>query len=478
MRGQQAATLLKASAEPVAGPPHPGDGSGRADLVAALALGDGARGYATVFADLGARLDAGAQRRLVVQRWTPATATAGPAAPGLTADAGRLVAGSSAERSTAGGVLSARPWTFSLPDGGVGSWRTTGGPDDVEDVVPFGGLPVLQSETGVPVRPGQTVEAVLGGEERAGLVSFAVERGAEFTVSGTAPVEGGALFLWAPAAEGGTASSYDEPVELVELVDGPARYRAPVGGRYVVGHLLDEGQGPGRYSVRVDHPLPAGRVSSAAVSATATGGLPFRVSWAGASRYDVQWMVRSRTASGWQSTPWRTWLTDTALTTAVFGAQGSPTSVRAGTTYHLRVVPHGVAGSVGPPSASVPVAVPYDDASGVRYSAGWQGRGAGDRFLGTLHTATAAGSRATLSAEGSAFSLLAERSPQSGQVDVLLDGVRRARVDLGSSTAQRRQVVWRSGTLPGGIRAHVVELVVVGTRGRPLVAVDGLAAHR
>ncbi|MCW2607925.1 MAG: hypothetical protein JWO60_2618, partial [Frankiales bacterium] len=397
----------------------------------------------------------------------------------LSADAGRLSPGAASASEVPGGALHTSDWGFVLPDAASGLWRTTGPPDAVEDAVPFSSLASSQGETGLAVRSGAPLRTVLGGTVRAGLVSFAVQRGQEFTVLGAGPVDGAPLYLWAPSADRGAASSYDEPVERVDLRDGPVRYRASLAGRYVLGHLLAEGQEAGTYEVQVRYPEPVGRVTAASVSTTGTAGLPFRVAWSGASRYDVQWMVRSRTSSGWASTPWRTWLRDTTATTAVFGAGGSPTTVTPGTTYHLRVVPYDGLGGVGQPSPSTAVSVPYDDTTvGLRYSAGWQSQRLADRYQGTLHATPRAGSRATVAAEGSAFSLVAERSPSSGQVDVLLDGVRRARVDLGSASVQHRAVVWTSGPLPGGIRRHVVELVVVGTRGRPQVTLDGVAAHR
>ncbi len=424
--GQQAATALKASAEAAHREvPDAGDGSGRADAVTALALADGARGYATVFADLGSRVEAGASRRLLVQRFVPATSTAtADSGTDLVAGAGRLARGAATRRTVPGGELRTGTWQFSLAAPAADLWRTTRGPSvgpaDVEDAVPFSGLAPEQGETGLPMRSGGRLRSLLGGRDRAGLLSFSVRRGQEFRVEGAGPSEGAPLFLWAPAADGGVASSYDEPVELVDLAHGPARYLASRSGRYVVGHLLDEGQGPGSYEIAVTYPEPVGRVVADRVSTDGTAGLPFRVSWSGAARYDVQWMVRSRTAAGWRSTPWRTWLHDTDRTTAVFGSGGSPTTVTPGTTYHLRVVPRDDLNGVGAPSASVPVTVPYDDAtSGARFGPGWQARRLTDRFLGTVHTSAVAGARLTVAAEGSALSLVAERSPTSGRLDVV-----------------------------------------------------------
>ncbi|MCW2779105.1 MAG: Thermophilic serine proteinase precursor, partial [Frankiales bacterium] len=473
VRGQQAAALLKASAGAGADG-GPGDGSGRADALSAAVLGDGSRGYSTVFADLGAQVEAGAVRSLVVQRYVPATATATPEAATLTATTGVLVPGAVSSRAVDAGTLVSQRWTFGSPDGAAGLWQTA------DDDVPYSGLPPSQGEHGLPVRSGERLRSTLGqGRDGASLVSFSVQQGQTFTVVGSAPADGAPLYLWAPAQDGGTASSYDEPAEQVDLAGGSASYRAPVTGRYVVGHLAGEGQAAGTYEVGVAYPEPVGRVSADAVSTSGRAdGLP-RLSWAGAQRYDVQWMVRRRTSDGWVSTPWRTWLPGTAATSAVFGAGGSPTAVVPGTTYHLRVVPYDGLGGVGAPSASVAVEVPFDDrATGLRYSPGWSSLAGDGRWRGTLRRSSAAGSSVTATLEASSLTLVADRGPASGQADVVLDGVRVARVDLGAPALQRRAVVWRSGPLPGGIREHTLRVVVLGTPGRPQVTLDGLAAER
>lgn len=246
------------------------------------------------------------------------------------------------------------------------------------------------------------------------------------------------------------------------------RCATPTTGRYVLGHLAGEDDTAGAYEVEVDHPEPTGRVQADAVSATGTSGLPFRVAWSGAHHYDVQWMERSRTAAGtWQSGPWRPWLRGTAASSAVFGADGAPVAVLPGRTYYLRVVAHDGLGGVGDPSAAVGVAVPVDDAAPEgRYAGVWEAAaGLRDRSAGTVHLSRQADSSWTAAVQGSDLALLADRGPQLGQVDVFVDGVRQACVDLGAPTAQRRAVVWRSGPLPGGVRGRTVRVVVVGTRG-------------
>lgn len=491
VRGQAAAAALKASAEAAPGSTgrEPGVGSGRADARTLAELTDGSRAFSTAFVDDGAYVDPSGRRIVTTRRFVPSGGDLGPAT--LTTSAGALTAGGTASGGVTGGTLVSQRWAFTPPSqvGVVGSFQTstptvTSAPGatptaEVFDSVPFATLSPLEGERGRPAASREVVRATLGaGGQSALLLSFGVRAGQEFTLRSSSG-GGASLFIWLPGAGGSVASSYLEPDEEVDLT-GEETYVAPTTGRYLAGFVLTEDGGQnGAYALSVEHPQPAGRVAPPAVTTAGTAGLPFRVHWAGGRSYTVQWMTRSRTSTGWVSGPWRPWLSGTTASSAIFGAGGAPTTVRPGQTFYFRVIATDDLGDTGPVSTALPATVPYDErATGLRYSSGWSAIPASGRFLGTLRVATTAGRTVRLSAEGSEISVVGDRCAACGQVDVYLDGTRRARVDTRAAGTQRRVVLWRSGLLPGGIRNHVLELRTVGTPGRPTVRLDGVALRR
>ena len=88
-----------------------------------------------------------------------------------------------------------------------------------------------------------------------------------------------------------------------------------------------------RYWCEVHAPGMSGMVKVKPKVTSAPIGLPFTVAWAAAgttsgSKFDAQYRIGSGA--------WRNWKEDTTTAKAVFGASGSPVSVKAGTTYSFR----------------------------------------------------------------------------------------------------------------------------------------------
>jgi N-acetylmuramoyl-L-alanine amidase-like protein len=69
--------------------------------------------------------------------------------------------------------------------------------------------------------------------------------------------------------------------------------------------------------------------------------------------------------------------------------------------------------------------------------------------------------------------IVVRRGTNVGAVHVVVDGARVATVDTRATTTAHRQLVW-SKTWSGSAR-HTIRLVVVGTPGRPMVDIDGIA---
>jgi hypothetical protein len=77
---------------------------------------------------------------------------------------------------------------------------------------------------------------------------------------------------------------------------------------------------------------------------------------------------------------------------------------------------------------------------------------------------------------GRSVAFIAKRTAISGQVNIHLDGVKVATVDLKSGTTAYRQAAWTKTWSTSG--THTVTAVVVGTSGRPRVTLDGIAVVR
>ncbi len=77
----------------------------------------------------------------------------------------------------------------------------------------------------------------------------------------------------------------------------------------------------------------------------------------------------------------------------------------------------------------------------------------------------------TVPVRGGPVAVVVERAADRGEVDVYVDGTKRARVDTGAATTAHRMIVWESLLAPG---SHTLRLVAVGTPGRPRVDLDAL----
>ncbi|SCF39060.1 N-acetylmuramoyl-L-alanine amidase [Micromonospora mirobrigensis] len=101
----------------------------------------------------------------------------------------------------------------------------------------------------------------------------------------------------------------------------------------------------------------------------------------------------------------------------------------------------------------------------------------GGSYLGNLATTSKIkGSSLKWTFTGRSIAFVAARSPLSGQADILVDGVKVSTVDLYSASSPYRQAVWTKSWSASG--THTIEVVVVGTAGRPAVTADGFAVIR
>jgi hypothetical protein len=191
----------------------------------------------------------------------------------------------------------------------------------------------------------------------------------------------------------------------------------------------------------------------------------------------VQWTKRVKSGTSWVTEPWKSWLSQTTTTTAVFGGGNLPTQVKVGTTYFVRAR---VVDDYGNASGwlNKTVVDPFNDnTTGTNWSAGWMVGHSSSRWLGDLHYTTGPGRRLVVVAEGSQFQVVGDRCASCGQFRVYVDGVYRALVNTQAGGLSVRQVLWNSGSL-GAIKQHRIEVVSVGTAGHPTVGIDAIGVTR
>lgn len=125
------------------------------------------------------------------------------------------------------------------------------------------------------------------------------------------------------------------------------------------------------------------------------------------------------------------------------------------------------------PAATGPVvrAGSYPEAStAITYRGTWKWSKATSYWGGKAKFATARGASATLTFTGRQVAWLARKGPGHGKANVYVDGVRVTTVNLYSTTAAYKQIVFTRKFATVG--KHRVKIVVVGTAGHPRVTLD------
>ena len=95
---------------------------------------------------------------------------------------------------------------------------------------------------------------------------------------------------------------------------------------------------------------------------------------------------------------------------------------------------------------------------------------------GGTRYSTEQGATASLSFQGWAIGVVAQRGPDRGQADILVDGKKVASIDLHAATLQERRVVF--SVRWNGLAGHTISVVVAGTQGRPRVDLDAFVVLR
>lgn len=489
--GDAARAAVVASATQPAGL-NIGTGVGILNAANALALANGTNAYTAAFVDRGGQVANVVGRRTVeVLQVQPGSATA-PAQVAPVVDAGRGTL-TSPSTATSQGVRRST-YTFAPPATNLGAVVFKIQAGSVK--VPMRLLDPTNSFEGMPVASGDQASVALRfGSHSAYVRSVGLPQNGHLRwdyTYGDAENDpdvppASDLFVWQPSAAGGVADAAMEPVyaEMGEFYDGTSDANVPVAGRYLIGWVLfsqEDDSDPldplSRYKLKVTYTGPTATVTAPAVASTASSNGPFPVSWSGlrSVRWEVEYGTKVRSGSSWVVS-WKPWTTTTTPKGYSFGINNGVVTVVKGQTYHFRVRTFD---SLGNPSlfAQRATAVPQDNLSGyMSYTGTWAKRSLGGRWYGWVHQSGTGGAAVSHRADTSQFSVVGDRCATCGQFRVYVDGVLKATVDTYRSSPAYRQTLWTSASL-GNPAPHTIKVVVVGTRGRPYIVLDGIGTLR
>ncbi len=121
---------------------------------------------------------------------------------------------------------------------------------------------------------------------------------------------------------------------------------------------------------------------------------------------------------------------------------------------------------------------PYQESSGsVTYPSGtWTRQSLSGAYGGYVRYSTGSGARSVFTFTGRNVVWVAPKSSVRGKAEVWLDGSKLATIDLYSSTALARRIVFTRAVSPSV--THTLEVRVLGTSGRPRVDVDAFLVLR
>ncbi len=212
-------------------------------------------------------------------------------------------------------------------------------------------------------------------------------------------------------------------------------------------------------------PPAAPAVTAPAISTDTSATSAFDISWAPTgSPAGLTYTIRSSINGGLFTT-----LAERVATTGMT-VPGTP-----GQTVRFEVTATDPAGVSSAPDTATTV-IPYDDASpSVAYTGTWIIQSASDRFAGAVHVSGATDSTATFSAIGTAVALIGDRGPGTGEFQISYDGGPWSPpIDTYAPSPQVRQVL-ATQTFTGSASTHTMKIRVVGTSGRPNLALDAFA---
>lgn len=492
--GDAARAAILAGATPPASP-NVATGVGALNAANALAVATGSAAYTAAFIDRGGQVANQVGRRDVeVLEVNPTAPT--PVAPVLTAGRGTLTS----PVTTTSGAVRRTTYKYATPSSNLGavSFTMTAG----SLAVPMRMLDPTDNFEGLPVPSGDQSSVILTYGSRSAYVRSATvaggnplrfdytygDAGTEYANPDVPPSSD--LFVWAPLTAGGTADAAMQPftAALGDEYTGAKNVHPPRTGKYLFGWVLfseEDDSNPAdpesRYRLKPTYGPAITSFTVPPLASTESGSGPFRVSWTGSYgvRYEIDWMTKVKASNGtWTNGTWRRWTTTTGGASFVFGMNNKPVAVVKGQTYWFRIRSFDVVNNPSPLYTKATV-VPQDNLStSFSYSSrtAWSRRALGARWFGWVDQSGTRGASVTHRADTSQFTVIGDRCSTCGQFQVWVDGALKATVDSRGGPSVR-QVLWRSPSY-GAPRPHTIKIVVLGTRGRPWVVIDGIGTLR
>ena len=117
-----------------------------------------------------------------------------------------------------------------------------------------------------------------------------------------------------------------------------------------------------------------------------------------------------------------------------------------------------------------------ETSSRIAYTGTWRSASGSSYVGGKVKYATARGAKARLAFTGRSVALIGPKGPTRGRAKVYLDGTYVKTINLYSSTFRARQVLFAYNWPEAG--THRLSVVVSGTAGRPMVAIDAIYTMR
>ena len=251
-------------------------------------------------------------------------------------------------------------------------------------------------------------------------------------------------WIYGPGGGGGdVVGSTPQPTPKPTATPAPTPTPAPVSG-----------------TASVDVTAPSSRIVGA--TSFQAGTVPLVTSWAlkgnasDLGRYELQQSVGGGSYQ--------------AVRLSSATAKSAVVAVATGKTVRYRVRAWDDAGRVSAWVTGPTFAAGAAAESAAKYSGSWVSAGHSSYLGGTAMASKTAGAQATFTYSGRSFGLIGPVGPTRGKATIYLDGKALLTIDTYASSFQPRRLIQTIFTADGN---HTVTIKVLGTSGRPWVAIDG-----
>lgn len=117
-----------------------------------------------------------------------------------------------------------------------------------------------------------------------------------------------------------------------------------------------------------------------------------------------------------------------------------------------------------------------DANTAAKHSGTWKATASSTALGGSSHRTSSRGASASYTFSGRDFSWISTKGPNAGKAAIYVNGVLKATIDLYAPTLLPRRVAYRFHW--STVVSRTIRIVNLGTSGRPLIDIDGLALLR